>query len=91
MDHPLNGNLRAPEDHLRGLSTEIVDDVVVKIARALHSGATFRYLRLNKLVIHIRFHKYSRDINNTIKFSTYEITSINILIEKKVKCNKIIF
>lgn len=35
MDHPLNGNLRAPEDHLRGLSTEIVDDVVVKIADTL--------------------------------------------------------
>lgn len=66
MDHPLNGNLRAPEDRLRGLSTEIVDDIVVKIARALHSSVTFRYLRLNKLVIHIRSHKYGRDINNTI-------------------------
>lgn len=32
MDHLLNGNLRAPEDHLQSSSSEIVDDVVTEIA-----------------------------------------------------------
>jgi len=35
MDHLLNGNLRAPENHFRSTSSEIVDDIVVVIARCI--------------------------------------------------------
>lgn len=56
MDHPLNGNLRAPEDHLRGLSTEIVDDVVVKIAGTQAFWRDILILAANKHFINMIFH-----------------------------------
>lgn len=55
MDHLSNDNLYTPENHLRGSSSEIVDDAVVEIARALPSPATNQYSRLNALAINCEF------------------------------------
>jgi len=55
MDHLSNGNLRAPENHFRSTSSEIVvDDIVVEIARPLrHPAINIRIERArNKLQLH---------------------------------------